>query len=332
MRAIFAAIMMAVGLAGAGAAHGAATCQMQQLVELPVDVDGDITVAALVNGQPVKLAVDTGSAGTLLTYPAAARLGLVLSKFGTPGSDYGEVKMYGVGGSSVAAYARLKDFKVGDMTAHDFNMFVAGDHDFGDLQGVLGALFLMQTDVEFDFPDGKIRFFKPVNCKGDQVVYWGKAYSVTPMIGSTEGRIEVAVLLNGKTTSAQMDTGAATTVVTTAGAANAGVQVVPQGNSATSSLNGLGAHRVASYVGVFPTFSFGDETIRNARLRVADMFHYDTEAGMNTRIPTKVGPALNMLLGADFFRSHRVYVSLAQRKVYVSYAGGPVFAAPGASH
>jgi hypothetical protein len=39
-----------------------------------------------------------------------------------------------------------------------------------------------------------------------------------------------------------------------------------------------------------------------------------------------------MLLGADFFRSHRVYVSLGQRKVYASYLGGPVFSAPGASH
>lgn len=35
-----------------------------------------------------------------------------------------------------------------------------------------------------------------------------------------------------------------------------------------------------------------------------------------------------MLLGADFFRSQRIYFSHDQRKVYVSYQGGPVFAAP----
>jgi hypothetical protein len=34
-----------------------------------------------------------------------------------------------------------------------------------------------------------------------------------------------------------------------------------------------------------------------------------------------------MALGADFFRSHRIYVSQAQRQVYVSYTGGPVFQA-----
>ena len=35
--------------------------------------------------------------------------------------------------------------------------------------------------------------------------------------------------------------------------------------------------------------------------------------------------AAQTLLGADFFRSHRVYVARGQRKVYVSYMGGPVF-------
>jgi hypothetical protein len=29
----------------------------------------------------------------------------------------------------------------------------------------------MQVDVEFDFPNGKLRFFKPRNCQGNQVVY-----------------------------------------------------------------------------------------------------------------------------------------------------------------
>jgi hypothetical protein len=34
-----------------------------------------------------------------------------------------------------------------------------------------------------------------------------------------------------------------------------------------------------------------------------------------------------MLLGADFFVSHRIYVSNAQHKMYFTYNGGPVFSA-----
>jgi hypothetical protein len=34
-----------------------------------------------------------------------------------------------------------------------------------------------------------------------------------------------------------------------------------------------------------------------------------------------------MLLGADFFLSHRIFVSNEQHKVYFTYNGGPVFSA-----
>jgi len=325
MRADVVAMMMAFCLAGAGAARGEATCQMQELAELPVEAGGSVTVEAQVNGQPVRMIVDTGSAGTLLTTPAAERLALALRK-------YVGVDMYGVGGRSAPASALIKEFKVGNLTARNFDMLVTGDHDLGRAQGVLGALFLMQTDVEFDFPHNMLRLFKPKNCKGDQVVYWGTAYSVAPMVGSTEGRIEVAVLLNGKTTAAQMDTGSSVTTVTPAGAANAGVEVTSQDGSARGPIRGLGSHLVASYSGLFPTFTFGDETIHNARLEIADMFGEGKEAPTNSHIAVNVLLEPNMLLGADFFRSHRVYVSLDQRKVYVSYVGGPVFSSPGASN
>ena len=45
-----------------------------------------------------------------------------------------------------------------------------------------------------------------------------------------------------------------------------------------------------------------------------------------SRISAKVEVAHSMLLGADFLRSHRVLVAHSQRKIYFTYAGGPVFA------
>ena len=32
-----------------------------------------------------------------------------------------------------------------------------------------------------------------------------------------------------------------------------------------------------------------------------------------------------MLIGADFFLSHRIYVASSQKKLYFTYNGGPVF-------
>ena len=34
----------------------------------------------------------------------------------------------------------------------------------------------------------------------------------------------------------------------------------------------------------------------------------------------------DMLLGIDFFLSHRIYVSKSQSKMFITYNGGPVFA------
>jgi predicted aspartyl protease len=323
MRLDVGAIMMALCLVGQ--ARGEATCQMQEIGELPVTVDGQVTIDAQVNGQPVRMIVDTGSAGTLLTHPAAAQLGLVLRPI--PG-----LKMYGVGGGENGASARVKEFKVANLVDRNFDMLVQGPHLLGEAQGVLGALFLMQADVEFDFPHDKLRFFAPKNCKGDQVVYWGSAYSVVPMLGSSKGSIEVNVLLNGKPVRAQMDTGASVTTVTPAEATNAGVKITSDGISMAQMMGGLGRAQVRSYAAVFPSFSFGDETIHNAKITIADMFREDKEVALGSRIATAPVDFPEMLLGDDFFRSHRVYVSLSQRKVYASYVGGPVFSAPAAAH
>ncbi len=323
MRLNVATIIMT--LCVAGAARGEATCQMQEIGELPVTVGRQVTIDAQVNGQPVKMIVDTGSAGTLLSHPAAAQLGLALRPI--PG-----VKMYGVGGGENGASARIKEFKVANMVDRDFDMIVQGPHPLGQAQGILGALFLMQTDVEFDFPHEKMRFFEPKNCKGDQVVYWGSAYSVVPMVGSSKGRIEVTVLLNGKPVRAQMDTGASETTVTPAEAANAGVKLTSDGVSTAPVIGGLGRARVQSYTAVFPSFSFGDETIHNAKITIADMFREDKEVALGSHIATMAVDFPEMLLGDDFFRSHRVYVALGQRKVYASYVGGPVFSTPRAGH
>ena len=314
-------ISMALLVAGVGGAHAGATCQMLELGELPVTLGGgNVSVEAQVNGHPVRLIIDTGSAATLLTRPVAQQLALPLRPITG-------LELYGVGGTDQGASARIKEFKVATLVANDFDMLVVGRHELGAAQGVLGAGFLMQVDVEFDFPDGKLRFFKPRNCQGNQVVYWGAAYSVAPMVGPADQRIDVTVFLNGKPVTAEMDTGSGSSIVNTAEAANAGVKPAKDAALETP-LRGLGGNLVPAYRGTFASFGFGDETIHNARMLVADMFGDDKEAGINTRIATVASDAPEMLLGEDFFRSHRVYVSLGQRKVYVSYVGGPVFTTP----
>ena len=57
--------------------------------------------------------------------------------------------------------------------------------------------------------------------------------------------------------------------------------------------------------------------IRNPTLHFGDMTR-DHPFPDKSDIP-------DMLLGADFFRTHRVLIAYSQRKVYFAYAGGTVF-------
>jgi len=57
------------------------------------------------------------------------------------------------------------------------------------------------------------------------------------------------------------------------------------------------------------SFKIGDEEIRNTQLRVSEI---DLDN-------------VDMLIGADFFLSHRIFVANTQHKLYFTYNGGPVF-------
>ena len=70
---------------------------------------------------------------------------------------------------------------------------------------------------------------------------------------------------------------------------------------------------MTTWVGRFDTFQIAGETIGHARLRVVHV-----PQGRN-------GQNFDMILGADFFRSHRVLAAYSQHKLYFSYLGGPVF-------
>jgi len=313
------ALVAATALAGPALADEK-HCQLQALGEMPATIEnGVVTTSGEVDGKPVRLIVDTGAFGTLLFETEAQKLGLFLRRNGA--------RVYGVGGESDVYSARVKEFRLGNFVERDADLVVTG-RGLGGRQGVVGAKFLLQADVEFDLPHGKIRFFKPKDCEGDQVVYWGEAYAVAPLVPTPTDEIITEVTVNDRRLEAKMDTGATVTVMTPQAATLAGVTLRSAGVTGEGHTTGLGPQVVAQYADVFPTFSFGEETIHNATLRVADLFGRDKEKQINDLIATPVANQPQMLLGADFFRAHRVFVAREQHKIYVSYQGGPVFQPP----
>lgn len=70
-----------------------------------------------------------------------------------------------------------------------------------------------------------------------------------------------------------------------------------------------GGRLLKTWIVPVASFKIGNEDIRQTKLRVAD----ETWGWMD------------MVIGTDFFLSHRVYISTDRRKVYFTYNGGPVF-------
>ena len=143
--------------------------------------------------------------------------------------------------------------------------------------------------------------------------------------GSEAPAILVTVLLNGHAIPAEIDSGSPQTIVTPAAARTAGVNLAHAAGQ--DEIGGVGARRVVAQVATFDTFTLGDETIRNAKLIVAEMWKYNKLEETGTRLGSHTHDMEQplMLLGADFLHAHHVLIANSMGLMVFSYMGGPVF-------
>lgn len=300
------AAVAAVGLMDAAGANAATSCKLTQLAELPITMVGQRpTVPVKINGHAAPFFIDSGAQFGTIDLSWAKRLD-VHDQI-APGYT-----LNGVGGKQDLRFATVKDFDLAGLPLHNIDFFVAASGLEESIAGVVGENLLGAFDTEYDFANGVVRIFKPENCGGTFLAYWsdGKA-SVLP-IDATERdhrHIISGVLVNGQHMKAIWDTGAPRSVMTKRSAARAGVTPTSEGAQFAGRAGGFGDRLSDSWIAPFESFAVGDETIKNTRLRFMD-----ADAGEQ-----------DMLLGFDFFLSHRVYVANSQRKVYFTYNGGPVF-------
>jgi hypothetical protein len=308
--------MTAAGLAGAPTAR--ADCKMFQIAEFHVDptsavpiVDGEI------NGQPVKILFDTGSASSMLMVHDARRLKLPLDRLAG-------ARAYGVGGDTAMYQTTIKELVIDKTTERNFNLVVAGDPDVTSrVAMILGDDFFSQVDVEFDLADSVVRLFKPKGCSPPQLIYWGATYSQAKILpwDVTDPTTQSMALLNGKLVLAELDTGSHISMVDEATAASVGGMRLAAG----AAIHGLGPRSVDSWTARFDSFALGDEKMANVHLQTLNLtgdWNY-SETGALIPRPLESRPA--MLIGADFFHAHRVYFDNRDHLVLFSYQGGPVF-------
>jgi tetratricopeptide (TPR) repeat protein/predicted aspartyl protease len=285
-------------------------CNLVRIAEWPVRLlRGLPIVDGAINGKKVGVLLDTGSYASVITKATAEKLDLITR--GTP-----EVTA-GIGGVSRVLVTRIEELRVADaVVTKGLKVRVAGERPIPGIDLILGQDVFRKVDVEFDYANGVVRLFTPLNCKGVSLAYWDPNALQVPM--EDETNIFVPLKVNGRVGRAMIDSGASSSMVSLYFAGRVGITPDTPGVVPSSCAYGVGADIMHSWVARFDTVALAEETIRDPRLKVAD---YATDMA-NVR-----GGAPDVILGTDFLRAHRMLVSRSQDKVYFSYTGGLIFPA-----
>jgi hypothetical protein len=309
----FPLVAAAAALLASSSAHAA--CKLASM-DLPVTVDGQrALVTAKIGGKPLKLILDSGAFFSALDVKFIAGQKLQSEAFTPTGSHLhadAEIATSGVAGKEQQTGLATTSIEFGGTTFVGLQFLTAPGLDHG-AAGLLGQNFLHQADDEYDLKNGLVRVVRPSDCGKSDLAYWvksGDAYSILPLEPTDRvyARTTAIIWINGERMRALFDTGAPTSFITARDAARAGVKTTDPGVKPAGSVQGLDGE-VKAWVAPFASIKIGDEEIKNTQLTVGESKAED----------------FDVLIGADFFLAHHVYVANSQGKLYFSYSGGPVF-------
>lgn len=296
--------------------QGSAKCHLGTL-DVPLTVVGlRALVPARIEGQEVKLILDSGAFYSVLDGKTAAKLKLKpvgQKQLGSLVPTDEETRTVGAGGGDVlGGLVAAQKFEFAGMAYDGAQFLTAGQ--FGQASGLLGQNMFGHVDNEFDLKGGMMRLVKPEGCGDTPLAYWaqaGSTYSMAPLLPAErrDPHTSIMIEVNGVRMRAQLDTGADNSFITKPAAARAGVKVGDPGVTPAGYSHALDRADIKTWIARFADIKIGDEEVKNTRLSIGDSTATD----------------FDVLLGADFFLAHHVYVANSQGRLYFTYSGGPVF-------
>ncbi|HEV2533238.1 pepsin/retropepsin-like aspartic protease family protein [Phenylobacterium sp.] len=203
------------------AAH-AAGCALKTTT-VPVEMQGlRPMVTAKINGQPVKLLVDSGAFYNGLDAKFAAQQKLRPVGVESLGSHFAaaaKVDTSGIGGADLSStVVKVPEFEF--VGAKFNNVPFLTINLGGKVSGNLGQNFLHLMDNEYDLKNGVMRLAQPEGCGSSALAYWaapGAAFSALPLDTNAQGadsHTMATITINGVNMRALFDTGSTTTFIT----------------------------------------------------------------------------------------------------------------------
>lgn len=306
---------VAVALACVAASPAVAGCKYKRTGSIPLEwKQGLPHIAGAINGTPVEMVVDTGTTGIVLPSGLADELALPLR--------HADVEWVGTEGRVQGYDAKVAEIRFGSASWHRVTLPVE-DRPKGRRVSV-GATFLLQADLEMTAQ--AVTFFEASGCDDDApLAYWAQDVPYTAMGATRDGdnRVFVTVQVNGQPVPALIDSGRASSMLDLAAARRLGFD-----EKAAEPAHFSNADARPAWRATFDTFAVDTEVVHHAHLLVGDVWgklrkDMDTIGGSRY-----VSDQPELILGADFLRAHRVLFARSQRRVYISYVGGPLFDVP----
>ncbi len=302
MRRVLLVALLLMLLMPSRVARPAPACETTRVATIPLTVvDGRMLLALTVNGRPATFQLDTGAALSLVTPEAVRRLALARDRWiASTVAGIGGVERRSVAnaGSILLGGIALRErtsphgpiLAVGTLAAPQ-----VGGHP---IDGLLGRDLLGAFDAEFDLAKSTVALWRVRNCAG-RFLPWTGTYDTIPALAAYGEALVIPVRANGVVLRALPDTGSTEILVTAPGMARLGLSP----GVTTGSATGVGGR-------LRPTLS-----LHLAGLRIGGEMQHDVPA-LGSAL--RVYPIVDMLLGADWFAAHRVWLSYTTRQVFVA--------------
>ena len=289
-------LILLTGCTGGIEGLGPQACILTKAADIPVTAErGFISAPATIDDKPVTMLIDSGAESSMVT-PSAMQ-SLQLSQ-----DLHRQTTIRGTGGVIHSQNALLQSIGIGGMEELDQSAAVGAlpvsQGPAMHASGLLGADWLSDFDVEFDLPHHRIALYRVHGCSGDYVPWRGPKSTTNAQVWG-RGLVLLSVSVDGHPVTALLDSGANRSTLGESAAEAAGIDAAA-----------MAADRTGQNIGVDGAVRVSHQH-RFALLKVGGAAYADPLIAIG---PLHLAMA-DMLLGADWLRGNRVWVSYATRKV-----------------
>jgi predicted aspartyl protease len=255
-------------------------------------------VTVFANGVPLVLVLDTGAQRTVLTPAAAKRIGAK-----TPRVEF-QRGLRGISGGLPTREVELHSFAVGHAAIPWHRVTVAAivtPPVFSTaLDGVLGADVFSSFDIDLDLPRHRMVLYEKGACPGPN---WPGRYAEISTGRSLSDHLFFPVQLDRHRLTAIVDTGAQRTTLSTTIARAIGVTEAVLAGDRSTKTKGSAGEALNSHLHRFNKLDVGGIVVRNPEIVVTDLRVRDVD----------------LILGIDFIRSRKLWLSYASFRIFLSY-------------